>query len=382
TAVQALVARAHGAGQLTLRATPMAAALVLGLLATPPIVLLFYYLSDPILGWISQDIQVQSEARPYFLMRLAGLFAVAVNFSFRGYWNGIHRPGVYLRFLIIAHLTNVLLSYGLIYGHWGLPALGSLGAALGTTLALCLAMLLNGVYVWRHIQHHQPFSPSPTKPVYQAVTRIALPTSLQQFFSAVGMTMMFWIIAHYGTDYLAVSQVLISLTLLLILPALAFGLSATSLVGDAIGKADIDSAYRWCWDISHISMVLVLLVATPLWLMPENILALFLHDNALVQLGKQPLRLIAIAVCFDGIAIVFAHALLSSGGAKKVGFASIFAQWGFFLPLAYIGLQYLALGFVGLWLLHVCQRLIHMAMLMWLWRKQRRLLMHACKNAQ
>lgn len=382
TAVQALVARAHGAGHLTLRATPMAAALVLGLLATPPIVLLFYHLSGPVLGWISQNAQVQAEAQPYFLMRLAGLFAVAVNFSFRGYWNGIHRPGMYLRFLIIAHFTNVVLSYGLIYGRWGLPTLGSLGAALGTTLALCLAMLLNGFYVWRHIQRHQAFAPSPTKPVYQAVTRIALPTSLQQFFFALGMTLMFWIIAHYGTHYLAVSQVLISLTLLLILPALAFGLSATSLVGDAIGKADVDGAYRWCWDISHVSLVLVLLVATPLWLVPENILALFLHDNELVQLGKQPLRLVAIAVCFDGIAMVFAHALLSSGGAKKVFLASLVAQWGLFLPVAYVGQQFFALTFTGLWLLHGGQRLVHMGLLMWLWRKQRHWLMHECKTFQ
>lgn len=380
TAVQALVARAHGAGHLARRATPMAAALVIGLIATPPIILLFYYLSDPVLAWISQDAAVHAEARPYFLMRLAGLFAVAMNFSFRGYWNGIHRPGIYLRFLIIAHVTNVLLSYGFIHGRWGLPALGSLGAALGTTLALCLAMLLNSAFIWRHVQSQADTASSPTKPIYQAVTRIAIPTSLQQLSFALGMTMMFWLIAHYGTDYLAVSHVLVSLTLLLILPALAFGLSATSLVGDAIGKADAESAYRWCWDVSHVSLLLVILVASPLWLVPESILALFLHDAELVRMGELPLRLIAIAVCFDGIAIVFAHALLTSGGAKKVFFASFFAQWLFFLPLAYIGHQYFSLSFVGLWWLHCSQRLLHMSLLMLLWRRQRHQLIRQCKT--
>ncbi|HCO63278.1 MAG TPA: MATE family efflux transporter, partial [Alcanivorax sp.] len=74
----------------------------------------------------------------YFDMRLLSVWAVAMNFSYRGYWNGINRSGVYMRTLVITHVANVIFSYGLIFGAWGLPALGGAGAGLGTSLALYL----------------------------------------------------------------------------------------------------------------------------------------------------------------------------------------------------------------------------------------------------
>src|SRR5699024_1445157 len=285
-AVQALVACAHSGGKKSTWASPMKAGLLLGLISAAPITLLFYAISKPTLLWISQDTAVAAEAVPYFLMRLAGLFAVAMNFSFRGYWNGIHQPSVFLKILVLSHLLNVLFSYVLIYGHFGFPALGSTGAGMGTTLAMCCGMLLNAVFVWKNIKPYGEIAKAPAKPMYKAVSRIAIPTSLQQFSFALGMTLMFWLLAHYGSDYLAIGHVLISLTLLLILPAMGIALAATTLVGHALGRNNTQEASRWGWLASRLGLVVLIMCTLPIVGYPEWFLQHFLHQEALVQQAK------------------------------------------------------------------------------------------------
>lgn len=369
-AVQALVARAHSGGKKSTWASPMKAGLLLGLISAPPITLLFYAISQPALLWISQDVAVTAEAVPYFLMRLAGLFAVAMNFSFRGYWNGIHKPAVFLKILVLSHLLNIIFSYTLIYGHFGAPQLGSMGAGMGTTLAMCCGMLLNAFFIWHNIKPHGEAAKAPEKPMYKAVTRIAVPTSLQQFSFALGMTLLFWLLAHYGSDYLAIGHVLISLTLLLILPAMGIALAATSMVGRALGLSDTQDASRWGWLASQLGLGVLVLGALPLALFPQWFLQYFLHQEVLIQQATTPLRITALVVVFDGLAMIFSQVLLSIGEAKKVFWASFTTQWVVFLPLAYFALTVFNISFIGLWWLYGAQRLLNALLLMYLWQNQ------------
>lgn len=369
-AVQALVARAHSGGKRSTWASPMKAGLLLGLLSAAPITLFFYAIAHPTLLWISQDAAVAAEAVPYFLMRLAGLFAVAMNFSFRGYWNGIHQPAIFLRILVFSHVLNVIISYGLIYGHWGLPALGSTGAGLGTSLAMCCGMLLNAFFVWKSIKPHGQVAQAPTKPMYKAVSRIAIPTSLQQFSFALGMTLMFWLLAHYGSEYLAIGHVLISLTLLLILPALGVALAATSLVGQALGFHNTQEASQWGWLASRLGAGVLLVCALPVIIFPQWFLQQFLHQETLVQQAVLPLRITALVIICDGLAMIFSQVLLSIGEAAKVFWASFTTQWVLFLPLAYIALMHFNVSFVALWCLYGSQRLLNTLLLMFFWQRQ------------
>lgn len=369
-AVQALVARAHSGGKKNTWASPMKAGLLLGLISAPPITLLFYAISKPALLWISQDTAVTAEALPYFLMRLAGLFVVAMNFSFRGYWNGIHRPSTFLKILLLSHLLNVLFSYVLIYGHFGAPALGSLGAGIGTTLAMSFGMLINAVCIWRNIKPHGLATQAPQKRVYKALTRIALPTSLQQFSFALGMTLLFWLLGHFGSDYLAIGHVLISLTLLLLLPAMGLAFAATSLISQALGQHSTQTANDWGWIAIQLCCVLLVASVMPVMLFPEWFLQHFLHQEFLVLQATTPLRITALVIVFDGLALVFSHALLSIGEARKVFLASFSTQWLVFLPTAYLAIAFLNTSFTELWWLYAAQRLLNIGLLALFWQQQ------------
>ena len=101
---------------------------------------------------------------------------------------------------------------------------------------------------------------------------------MEQFFFATGLTVLFWIIGRVGADEVAVAHILITLILFLILPAIGLGLSAASLVGQALGRRDADDAYRWGWDVTRLAVSLLFVLALPMWLVPDLILGLFLKQ--------------------------------------------------------------------------------------------------------
>lgn len=369
--VQALVARRKGEGLREVYAEPLNAGLMLGALICLPVLLFFLTFAGDLVRLLNSDTAVQTLAEPYLIARVCGVFAVAMNFSYRGYWNGINRSGVYLRTLVCVHVFNVVISYGLIYGAYGLPALGSTGAGIGTTLALYLGSALYLFQTWREGRRHGFLQRLPSRRTFAGIVRVSAPNSLQQLLFSGGLTVLFWIIGSVGTAEVAVAHVLITLILLLILPAIGLGLSATSLVGQALGRRDAEDAYRWGWDVTRLAIPLLGLMAMPMWLAPDLILGVFLHDPTLIELGRLPLMITGLAICLDGIAIVFTQALLGAGAARSVMLVTLCVQWFFFLPLAYIIGPVLGAGLLGIWLLQAGQRLLTSTLLGWLWKRRR-----------
>lgn len=368
--VQATVARRKGEGASDIYAVPLNAGLLIGLAVSIPTMLFFWSTADILMNFLAADEDVRKLAEPYLLARVTGVLAIAMNFCFRGYWNGINRPGVYLRTLLTVHIANVIISYGLIFGAFGLPRLESTGAGIGTTLALYLGALLYMVQTWREGRLHGFLIRLPQRETLTRILSVSVPNSFQQLLFSAGLVTLFWIIGKVGSAEVAVAHILITLVLFLILPAIGLGLSATSLVGQALGRKDIPDAYRWGWDVTRLAIILLFLMALPMWLMPEVILGLFLHDPELVALGRIPLMITGIAICLDGIAIVFTQALLGAGAARSVMLVTLCVQWFFFLPLAYIIGPVLGFGLLGIWLMQALQRLISSLLLGILWMRR------------
>lgn len=356
SAVQALVARRRGEGRVAEEATPLNAGLALALLVGVPLGILCWLAAEPIIGLLTQDPEVAGIARDYFQWRVLAVAAVGLNFSFRGFWNGSHRSGMYLRILLGMHLFNAALSYCLIHGLLGLPRMGAEGSGLGTCIALYLGSLIYLAQTWRVARHGGFLRGRPRAIEFRVLLRLALPNSLQQFLFATGITLLFWIIAQLGSAELAVAHVLINLTLLLILPAIGLGMAATTLVSHSLGKGDVDAAHRWGWEVVGIAAVGLALLGIPFWLFPQAILGLFVNDPALIELGTWPLRLTGLGMVLDAASLVLTQALLGAGASRTVMAVSLGNQWLLFLPLAYLLGPVLGCGLLAIWALYMLQR--------------------------
>lgn len=368
SAVQSTTAYFFGAKSAHQQDSTLNAGLILACLLCLPLIALFYPFSGLILSYINYDGAVVELAEPYLDWRILALLAVGLNLVFRGYWNGVHHSKIYFKIIILIHLSNILISYTLIYGKLGLPAMGVEGAGLGTCLSLFLGTLVWLLYTLKQRGAVRFIRLKPDIGILKMLVNRALPNSLQQVLFASGYLVLFWIIGQINPLSVAVGHLLVNLSLLMVLPAVGLGMAATSLVGRSLGQQDDDAAQNWGADVAKVAVALLLLIALPLSLFAEPVLALFLIEPEGIELGLAPLRLTAIMMVIDASAIVLTQALLGAGASKMVMQVSVTLQWGFFLPLAFVFGVYLEFGLIAIWWLQLIYRCLNATGFIWLWQ--------------
>lgn len=368
--VQATVARRRGQGLVDQSAEPLNNGLLIAALIALPLSLLCWFNAEAILAQLSDDPEVTAIGADYFRWRALAIIAVGCNFAFRGYWNGIRQTGRYLQILVVMHIFNVVISYGLIFGRFGLPEMGAEGSGLGTTLAMFLGTALYFTLTWFRGRRQGFLRRLPPLAELRLMLRLSLPNSLQQLFFATGVTVLFWIIGQIGTAELAVAHILINLALLLILPGVGMGMAATTLVSHSLGAGQPQDAYRWGWDVVKVAALMLFLLGLPFWLMPQLVLQIFTQDPELLALGQWPLRITGLGMTLDATALVLTQALLGAGASRMVMGVNLGSQWLIFLPCAYLIGPVLGGGLLAVWLLQSLYRVMASVIFAILWRRK------------
>ncbi|MFC3285288.1 MATE family efflux transporter [Litchfieldella rifensis] len=369
--VQAQTARRHGEQAWHRRAVALNAGLVIALAVALPLMLVCLWQAPRLLWLINQDLGVNRVAVEYFRWRVAGLIPVAMIFCFRGYWNGIQQTGIYLRIILVMHLINVLASIGLIFGYLGLPEMGAAGAGAGTTLSLFAGLAIWSLFSVKGAASSGFLVRLPRRDTFVATLRLATPHSFQQLWFAAGYAVLFWILGQLDTASVAVGHVLVNLSLFLILPGVGLGLAAMSLVGQAMGRDAHGDAHRWGWDVVRVAWACLALLALPMMVIPDLVLGIFLHNEALIEMGRVPLQLTALMIVLDAAALVLGQALLGAGANRTVMTTTLATQWLIFLPLAWwVGVT-LDYGLLGIWWAQLGYRCLNSLWFAVIWQRRR-----------
>lgn len=163
---------------------------------------------------------------------------------------------------------------------------------------------------------------------------------------------------------------LITVTLFAILPGLALGLACTTLVSQALGRGDPDDAYCWAWDVAKVTMVVMTVLGLPMWLIPDLVSSIFIHDAQTRDIARWPMRLVGLTMPIEALGFAFMHALLGAGDAKGVMYVSVGIQWLLLLPLAYMVGPVLGFGLLGIWILQGGTRSLQSAVFLLKWKNR------------
>jgi putative MATE family efflux protein len=243
--VQAMSARRIGEGRPEIAAVPLNAALVACVMFGVPMAVGAYVLAPSIVPRLTSDAAVIAFAVPYLKARLIAVPAVGVNFAFRGFWNAVQQPQIYMNTLLVMHFVNVTLSLLLIFGcvvdvplvgQIVIPKLGVLGAGVGTTVSVYVGMVMYLKMGFTKAKEMGFASAKPSGDDLKTLLSQAAPTSITNLLFATGMTCMYWIVGKLGTAETAAVNVLINLMLTLVLPCMGMGLAAGALSGRALGR--------------------------------------------------------------------------------------------------------------------------------------------------
>ena len=366
--VQTVVARNIGAGdsETAFKAlnSGLLMAVVGGLLLT-----VACYFGAPLLVYVSDDVRVGILATEYFGWRALGLTAIAINFTYRGYWTGIRQVKVFIRMVLLVQLANFGFSYCLIFGAFGFPQMGAPGSGLGTTLSVALGTA-GYTLLTRYSRHGELlFKALPDKSISRDILRLSVPNGLQQVFIAAGMLVYFALLARVSVAALAIGHAIINISLFIILPGNGLGMAATTLVSQALGREQADDAHRWGWDTVKLTAVLMAVLGIPLWLFPASILGWFLPQD-LVEPATLPLRITGISAVLQAVSMVLSQSLLGAGQARQVMVYSTAMQWCIGLPLAALVGIYLGYGLLGMWCVQLVERVAAATIYTILWQRR------------
>ncbi len=368
TGVQSSAARRKGEGRPDRAAAILNAALGVVLVVAPLFSLVLIQLAEPAYPYLNSDPEVISRGVPYIEWRLAAIVFVGMNFAFRGYWNALDLSRLYMTTLIFMHATNIVLNYVLIFGKFGAPAFGVTGAGMASAISMAVGTLVYFYLGVKHVRKDGFLACMATRQETAALIRVSIPAGLQQLFFAAGLVTMFWIIGRIGTPELAAANVLVTVLLFAILPGLGLGLACATLVGQALGKRDPDDAYQWAFDVSKVTIVLLTVLGVPMWLVPDLVSSIFIHEDSTRELARWPMRIMGLTMPIEAISFAFMHGMLGAGDARRVMMISVGTQWLLFLPFAFVIGPILGFGLLGVWLWQGVTRTLQSWLFFTMWR--------------
>jgi putative MATE family efflux protein len=251
----------------------------------------------------------------------------------------------------IANVVNIGLAYGLIYGHFGLPALGPVGSAWATFMARGLALVLMVGALWRGrngVSISGRGGWLPDIGVARSVLRIGVPAALEQILVSSAFFVLTIIVAHLGTEVLAAQRISMNALSLSFLPGIGFGIATTALVGQSVGARRIREGGAVARVATTWAVIWMGAMGLAVLLFAEPIMRLFSADPAVIAVGAAGLRVVALAQPFWAIMFVQSGGLRGTGNTR---FPLLVTGGGIWLSVvvSYVLLQVFGGGLVAIW---------------------------------
>jgi MATE family multidrug resistance protein len=237
----ALVAQYFGRGDYARCPQVLTQGLLMAVVALPPLWLMAWAMLG-LFDLMGHDPALVALEKPYFLTLIAGAIVFLAKTVFASYFSGTGRTRVVMVADVIGVLVNVPLSYALIFGRFGLPELGIIGAALGTVLSGVLSIGIYAVFYLNPI-HVERFSVAQSL-VYapglmRRYLRLGLPSAMEVFVGMGTFNVFLLMFQSYGVAAGAAMSIVFNWDMLCFVPLLGLNIAIMSLTGRSVGAGDI-----------------------------------------------------------------------------------------------------------------------------------------------
>jgi len=295
----------------------------------------------------------------YFQVNIFGGGAFVIASSMSAFFVGLGKTRVVMVVDTMSASLNVILDYGWIFGHFGLPGLGIEGAAWATVVSLWFRVAAYTVlmtqsryrlpyYIWdgRHFD----------APLMARLLRFGAPNGLQLLIEIGGFTLFLLLVGTLGKEAMAATTLAFNINLLAFLPMLGVGIALSTIVGQQLGRNRPTLAARATWTalviaLSYMGAVALMYVAIPDVLLmghaagssPDEFQKL--RDTTVVLL-----RFVAAYCLFDAMNVVFASALKGAGDTKFIMLVSLIVT-PFPLLAAWAGMRFAGGGLIWCWVI-------------------------------
>jgi len=347
TAITPLVAEADGAGNKSDGKSALKHGLVLCTLLGLSLFGIIL-LCKPLIHTMQQPPEVVDLAIPYLELVAFSLVPLIVFQAFKQFSEGLSQTKYPMYATIIANVVNIVLNYLLIFGSFGFPKLGIVGAAIGTLVSRFIMV----AYIWFLLKQKKKFQDYVTgfnfkkmeKKVMQKIISLGFPSALQMFFEVAIFTAAIWLSGVLGKNAQAANQIALNLSSMTFMVGMGLSVAAMIRVGNQKGLQNFTDLRRIAQSIFFLTFILEVVFAILFLVGREWFPTIYLDvddvvnqaDNTeVIVLASKLLLVAAIFQISDGIQVVVLGALRGLQDVKIPTFITFIAYWLIGFPVSY-----------------------------------------------
>jgi len=308
----------------------------------------------PILDHMNIDPEVYRIAREFLMGISFGVVPLFLSTIFRCFIDTLGYTRVTMVITMVALPINIILNYILIFGKFGFPRLGGVGAGYASALTYwCIALI--SFYV---IQRRKPFRDyhvfsrvyPVSLPAWKEQLAIGLPIGFAIFCETSIFAVITLLMSQFSTVTVAAYQIAINFASLLYMIPLSISMALTIAVGFEVGAQRYKDARQYSYIGIGIALFMAILCASGLFIFSQQVAELYTEDVDVLKLTQDFLLYAIFFQLSDAIAAPIQGSLRGYKDVKVTFVMALISYWIVGLPLGYVLAGYAQFGAVGYWL--------------------------------
>ena len=295
--------------------------------------------SSDILGFLISSPRVGSAADTYINWRMYGMMFSFVAVMFRAFYVGTRKPHALTLNSMLLVVSNIVFDWVLIFGKFGLPALGIAGAAMASSLSGLVSALFFIIYTVKQVdcpKYGLNRIPVPEFIQLRQILKVSVWTMIQNFVSIANWFLFFLFIERLGERPLAIANIIRSISSIPFMVMMAFASSCSSLVSNCIGSGHQEEVKSLVLRHIWLCALIVIPVAGLFSLFPNAVLSVYTDMADLREASVAALWVLCTTFFVMIPGNMFFHAVSGTGDTRAAFLLEFSALVIYFIYIYFI----------------------------------------------
>ena len=324
---------------------------------------LLMLIMKPLMALLDQPEEVVALARPYLNIVAFSLVPLIMFQAFKQFSDGLSMTKYPMYATLVANILNVILNYLLIFGKFGFPELGIIGAALGTLVARIVMLLLLWFLLTKNHKSRAYVIAVKLfdlqKRMIRKLTNLGLPSAMQMFFEIAIFTAAIWLSGLLGKNAQAANQIALNLASITFMVAIGLSVAAMVRVGNQKGLREFEDLRRIARSIFLLGLCFALVFALIFIVFRGHLPRIYVNlddplnfrdTSEVVAIAAKLLLAAGIFQLSDSLQVMVLGALRGLQDVKIPTLITFVSYWMVGFPICYFLGKEEAMGSFGIWI--------------------------------
>lgn len=324
---------------------------------------LLMLLAVPAIHYMKQPLEVVELAIPYLYIISISIIPLVVFEALKRFSDGLSNTKYPMYATIAANIINIIINYLLIFGSFGFPRLGIVGAGIGTLVSrIIMIFFLSLIFMKK--EKFKPYILNikfriVDSLIFKKIINIGFPSALQMLFEVGIFTAAIWMSGVLGKNFQAANQIAFNLSAMTFMVGIGLSVAAMIRVGNQKGLSDFVELRRIAFSVFILTVLIEIFFAVmflvfrdwlpTIYLDTEN-LSKTLENTEVILIASKLLLIVALFQIFDGLQVVILGALRGMQDVKIPTIITFVSYWLIGFPISfYLGI-YTPLKSTGIWI--------------------------------